>query len=190
MLVGLYFGSFNPIHNGHTALAEYILQHTDLQEIWLMVSPNNPLKVASGLLPEELRYELAQMASQNIQGIEVSDFEFSLPRPSYTIDSLHALSRTYPQHQFCLIMGSDNMAIFDQWKDYQLILNEYRIIVYPREGDDIESLKEKYPQMQVLHSAPLFEVSSTQIRELWKRGLDFRQFVHPAVYKRLIGLSN
>ena len=172
MRIGLYFGSFNPIHYGHITLAQYVLRECNMDEVWLMVSPNNPLKDKSELWDETLRYRFTQEALKNIEGLRASDFEFSLPQPSYTVITLKALSAAYPQHSFTLIIGSDNMAVFHLWKDYQLILSNYPIVVYPRRGNDMKALKQRYPQMQVLHDAPLYDISSTQIRRLLAEGKD------------------
>lgn len=165
MKVGLFFGSFNPIHLGHTRLASYILEHTELEEIWLVVSPNNPLKDASTLLDETVRFQMAQMATADLPGITASDFEFDLPKPNFTYFTLRALREKYPEHTFSLIIGSDNMALFGRWRNYDEILEHHLIIVYPRAGDDVEQLKQQYPAMKVLESAPLFNISATQIRE-------------------------
>lgn len=181
MLVGLFFGSFNPIHLGHTRLAEYILAHTDLDEIWLIVSPNNPLKAAHTLLPEDIRFRLAQMATAELDGIRASDFEFALPKPNYTINTLRALDKAYPDHQFSLIIGSDNMAIFSRWRQADEIERDYRIIVYPREGDDIAALQAQHPTMQVVTGAPFFPISATTIRENLANGLCLDEWLHPNV---------
>ena len=170
--IGLYFGSFNPIHNGHIALAQYVLRECGFNEVWLMVSPNNPLKQSAGLWDENLRYSLAKEAVKDITGIRVSNFEFTLPRPSYTLDTLHALSAACPDTEFSLIIGSDNMAIFDQWKDYKSILQDYHVVVYPRKGDNLQVLAQKYPQMRLLPDAPLYDISSTGIRRLLKENKD------------------
>ena len=145
MKVGIYGGSFNPIHFGHTGLAKWVLEHTDLDEVWLMVSPNNPLKDKSILADEQERLEKAREAirregerreaiRREAKGkrIRVSDFEFHLPRPTYTANTLRALAREYPEHEFTLIIGEDNLQIFDQWREYQYILDNYRVFVYPR----------------------------------------------------------
>jgi len=162
--IGLYFGSFNPIHKGHTGLATFILGATSLDEVWLVVSPNNPLKDPSKLIDEQLRYQMACLATEDIQGIRATDLEFTLPRPNYTINTLRRLTEQYPEHQFSLIMGSDNMAIFDHWREHDAILAGWPILVYPREGDDMEELKARFPQMTILPQAPLFPISSTRIR--------------------------
>ena len=181
MKIGIFSGSFNPIHLGHTRLAAYIRQQAGLDEVWLMVSPNNPLKVASELMDEKLRYHLAQLATAELEGIRPSDFELHLPRPSYTINTLEQLTAAYPQHQFSLIIGSDNMAIFHKWKDWQRILALYPIIVYPREGDDLAALKQLYPMMHVIEGAPLLNISATEIRAHLQDDTLLREWLHPDV---------
>lgn len=163
MRIGLFFGSFNPIHKGHTLLAQYLLSHTDLEQIWLVVSPNNPLKEPGSLLPEAIRLQLVEMAVRNISGLHACDREFTLPKPNYTVNTLRALSAEHPDDTFTLIMGSDNMAIFHRWKEHDYIITHYPIIVYPRQGDDIEALKKSYPMMQIVE-APLLPISATEIR--------------------------
>ena len=181
MKIGIFSGSFNPIHLGHTRLAAFIRQQAGLDEVWLMVSPNNPLKAASGLMDEKLRYHLAELATAELEGIRPSDFELHLPRPSYTINTLEQLTAAYPQHQFSLIIGSDNMAIFHKWKDWQRILALYPIIVYPREGDDIAALKQQYPVMHVIEGAPLLNISATEIRAHLQDDTLLREWLHPDV---------
>lgn len=171
--IGIYGGSFNPVHFGHVGLAKWVIENTDLDELWLMVSPNNPLKPAGILAPEEERLAEVQKAIQDIPGLKASDFEFALPRPSYTAFTLRALRQSYPQHEFTLIIGEDNLAIFDKWREYEYILENYRIFVYPRAalsqkeesevhpaGKDIKNAK----NVVFLANAPYFNVSSTQIR--------------------------
>ena len=187
MKIGIFSGSFNPIHLGHTRLAAYIRQQAGLDEVWLMVSPNNPLKAASELMDEKLRYHLAQLATAELEGIRPSDFEFHLPKPNYTIHTLEQLTAAYPQHQFSLIIGSDNMAIFHKWKDWQRILALYPIIVYPREGDDLAALKQLYPMMHVIEGAPLLNISATEIRAHLQDDTLLREWLHPdvATYLRM-----
>ena len=187
MKIGIFSGSFNPIHLGHTRLAAYIRQQAGLDEVWLMVSPNNPLKSASELMDEKLRYHLAQLATAELEGIRPSDFEFHLPKPNYTIHTLEQLTAAYPQHQFSLIIGSDNMAIFHKWKDWQRILALYPIIVYPREGDDLAALKQLYPMMHVIEGAPLLNISATEIRAHLQDDTLLREWLHPyvATYLRM-----
>ena len=181
MKIGIFSGSFNPIHLGHTRLAAFIRQQAGLDEVWLMVSPNNPLKAASGLMDEKLRYHLAQLATAELEGVRPSDFEFHLPKPNYTIHTLEQLTAAYPQHQFSLIIGSDNMAIFHKWKDWQRILALYPIIVYPREGDDLAALKQLYPMMHVIEGAPLLNISATEIRAHLQDDTLLREWLHPDV---------
>ena len=181
--IGLFFGSFNPIHLGHTQLAEYIFEYSGVDEIWYIVSPRNPLKEQSELIDEHLRFRLIEMATESKDYLKVSDIEFNMPKPSYTINTLQALSEKYPEDNFILLIGSDNMQIFDQWKDYQTILNEYSILVYPRKDFDYEPFEEIYPDMQILEEAPFFEISSTDIRELIKNNQDASQWLHPDVYQ-------
>lgn len=181
MRIGIYSGSFNPIHLGHTRLAEYILRQTELDEVWLMVSPNNPLKQKSELLDERIRYHLAELATAELEGIRPSDFEFNLPQPNYTVNTLAALKSTYPEHSFSLIIGSDNMAIFHLWRDWRTILNNYPIIVYPREGDNISRLCSLYPEMQVTENAPYLNVSATDIRTHLDDNELLKTWLHPDV---------
>lgn len=161
--IGIYGGSFNPIHFGHVGLAEWIVEHTDLDEVWLMVSPNNPLKDKRILADEQERLKQVKTAIAGKKGLVASDFEFHLPRPSYTVDTLRALNRAYPEHTFSLIMGADNLCILPKWKDYTYILAHYRIFVYPRHGYQIDSVIYK-GDIQVLRDAPYFDISSTEIR--------------------------
>lgn len=188
--VGIFSGSFNPIHNGHIALASYIREKCGLDEVWLSVSPNNPLKDAGTLLDENLRYMLARDAVAHIEGLRAIDFEFSLPRPSYTINLLRALSETYTDTLFALIIGSDNMLVFDQWYCWKDILLGYRVIVYPRGNDNLCELSRKYPQMEVLQEAPKFDISSTQIRKLYRTHGDLSEIVPNNVEKLLANKKN
>jgi nicotinate-nucleotide adenylyltransferase len=166
MKIGIYGGSFNPIHFGHIGLAEWVIQHTDLDEFWLIVSPNNPLKDTSILADEQVRLREAREAigALNKEAIKVSDFEFHLPRPNYTANTLRKLREAYPEHDFTLIIGEDNLNIFSQWREYEYILNNYRIFVYPRKG-----YRNFQPpigkDLQVLHDAPFFDISSTELRK-------------------------
>jgi len=168
MKIGIYGGSFNPVHFGHVGLAQWVIEHTDLDELWLLVSPNNPLKEADTLAPEEQRLEGVRQAIKDIPGLVASDFEFSLPRPSYTANTLRALQRTYPQHDFTLVIGEDNLAIFDRWREYEYILQNFRIFVYPRHGSEKSQILNLKSQMakniEFLASAPYFDISSTELR--------------------------
>lgn len=181
--ISLFFGSFNPIHLGHTNLAEYIFRFSGVDEIWFIVSPRNPLKEQSELIDENLRLKMLQLATGDKDYLVASDIEFDLPKPSYTIKTLNTLSEIFPEDDFILLIGSDNMQIFDQWKDYQTILDDYSVLVYPREGYPYEEYEERYPEMQILEEAPFFDVSSTQIRELIKNNQDVSHWLHADVYQ-------
>ena len=175
--IGIYGGSFNPVHFGHVGLAKWVIENTDLDELWLMVSPNNPLKEAGTLAPENERLAAVREAVKDIPGVKVSDFEFSLPRPSYTANTLRALQQAYPGVEFTLVIGEDNIAIFDRWREYEYILANFRIFVYPRTSSrqtgGVASAEEGYKnlfpgvavkELRFLTAAPLFNISSTEIR--------------------------
>lgn len=168
MKIGIYGGSFNPIHFGHIGLAQWVIEHTDLDELWLMVSPNNPLKDKNILADEQDRLREAKEAIEQLGdkgiGIVVSDFEFTLPRPTYTANTLRELQKRYPEHDFTLIIGEDNLEIFDKWREYQYILDNYRIFVYPRHDCSPYSLPTA-KDLQVLSEAPYFDISSTYLRK-------------------------
>lgn len=189
MKIGLFSGSFNPIHLGHTRLAQYVLDHTPLDEVWLVVSPNNPLKAASGLLDEQLRLQMAEAATRELPHIRCSDIEFGLPKPNYTVQTLRALNERYPEHEFALIIGEDNMDIFDKWRDYDYILAHYPVYVYPRQSSaeketDRQTVR-RFPEMIVLDEAPLFPVSATEIRAKICSKTSISDWVHPEVEKIL-----
>lgn len=181
--IGIYGGSFNPVHFGHVGLAKWVIENTDLDELWLMVSPNNPLKPANLLAPEGERLAAVSKAIKDIPHVKASDFEFSLPRPSYTANTLRELQKAYPDADFTLIIGEDNIAIFDRWREYEFILANFRIFVYPRRenlSDDGQTAKRSnspqdglttqwsnsvaVKEIRYLSGAPLFDISSTQIR--------------------------
>lgn len=167
MKIGIYGGSFNPIHFGHIGLAKWVLENTDLDELWLMVSPNNPLKDKNILADEHERLVAAKEAIKDIPGLVASDFEFALPRPNYTANTLRALAQAYPKHEFTLIIGEDNLSIFDKWREYQYILDNYRIFVYPRHGNSTYTLPHA-KDLRVLTDAPYFDISSTELRQKLK----------------------
>lgn len=180
---GIFSGSFNPIHIGHLALANYLCEFEGLNDIWFMVSPRNPLKEEAELLPDELRLELVRLCTEDYPRFRTSEFEFRLPRPSYTINTLDELKVAYPERDFYLIIGADNWALFDQWHESERILAEYNLIIYPRPGFPVDA--SSLPANVKLASSPVFEVSSTFIRQALKDKKDIRYFLHPEVYKRL-----
>ena len=167
MRIGIYGGSFNPVHFGHVGLAKWVVEHTDLDELWLLVSPNNPLKAADTLAPEEERLAGVREAIKDIPHVVASDFEFSLLRPSYTANTLRELQKAYPQYEFTLVIGEDNLAIFPQWREYEYLLENFRIFVYPRRGAGSTALRSfpgKVKEIKFLSDAPLFDISSSAIR--------------------------
>lgn len=171
MKIGIYGGSFNPVHFGHVGLAKWVIEHTDLDELWLMVCPNNPLKDAAILAPEEERLAAVREAIQGIPGVKASDFEFGLPRPSYTANTLRELQKQFPENEFTLVIGEDNLSIFDRWREYEYILANYRIFVYPRRVTNTHHQLPiaNYKNVRFLENAPLFDISSSAIRH--SRGL-------------------
>lgn len=175
-MVGLFFGSFNPIHIGHLVIANYMASYTDLKEVWLVVSPQNPLKQKSGLADMYDRLEMARLATEDAPQIEVSDIEFKLPQPSYTVDTLAYLAEKYPNRKFALIMGADNLSSFKKWKNYEVLLKNYQIFVYPRPGFDLSEWKDE-PNI-IITETPLMEISSTFIRNAIKEDKNI-QFLVP-----------
>lgn len=167
MNIGLFFGSFNPIHNGHLAIAHFLKQKALFEQIWMVVSPNNPLKNHQELAPENDRLEMVKLAIQDFAYLHACDVEFSLPVPSYTIETLHCFEKQYPNHQFSLILGADNIENFHKWKNFEEILNHYLIYVYPRRSGDAE-LPIQHPHI-ICVDAPLLPVSATEIRTLWQQ---------------------
>jgi nicotinate-nucleotide adenylyltransferase len=181
MQIGLFFGSYNPIHIGHLIIANYMANHTTLDQVWLVVSPHNPLKEKSDLINMYDRLEMAKLAIENARNIRVSDVELKLPQPSYTIDTLTYLQEKYPEHQFSLIMGSDNLVSLKKWKNYELILRDYHIHVYPRPGHSAHEFL-NHPSVTVTKT-PLMELSATFIRKSIKEGKNVQFFVPDDVLK-------
>lgn len=181
MKIGLFFGSFNPIHTGHLIIANYMANYTNLNQVWLVVSPHNPLKEKSDLINMYDRLEMCKLAVENADHIRVSDVELKLPQPSYTIDTLTHLHEKYPEHQFSLIMGSDNLFSLKKWKNYEIILRDYHIHVYPRPGFEGHELT-NHPSVTITQS-PLMELSATFIRKSIQEGKNIQFFVPDAVLK-------
>lgn len=178
---GIFSGSFNPIHIGHLALANWLCEYEELDEVWFVITPLNPLKQGKELMDNRLRLEMAQAAIGSYPKFKVSDFEFSLPTPTYTIDTLRALTHAYPDHLFHFIMGADNWHRIEQWKEYRSLLKEYPVLIYPRKGFEIE-IPAQYPHIHAVN-APLIEISSTFIREAYRAGKDVRFFLPEGVRK-------
>ena len=163
--LGIFGGSFNPIHTGHIALAQAVLKQCALDEVWLMVSPQNPLKQQADLLDDGLRLEMAQKALEGVEGVKACDYEFHLPKPSYTWNTLQHLSKDYPDCRFYLLIGGDNWAHFERWRHWKDILRQYDVIVYPRD------------QYQGTVDVPLLPVSSTEIRQRVRAGESIKGLV-------------
>jgi nicotinate-nucleotide adenylyltransferase len=185
--IGLFFGSFNPIHNGHLMLANYIVEYTDLDSIWFVVSPQNPFKDKDSLLDDHHRLEMLKMAIQNDERFEVCDIEFDMPKPSYTIDTLNRLSELHPYTEFYLICGMDNLNKFNKWKNYQDILDNYHLLVYPRKNYDGGELS-NHKSVQIIN-APEIEISSTFIRKAMTENKDLRHFMPNESYKYMIDMG-
>lgn len=181
MKIGLLFGSFNPVHIGHLIIANYMANHTDLDKVWLVVSPQNPLKKYGDLINTYDRLEMARLATDNADNLEVSDVELKLPQPSYTIDTLTNLKEKYPQHEFAIIMGSDNLVTLHKWKNYKLILRDYQIYVYPRPGYENTDLA-THPSVHITMT-PLMELSATFIRKSIAAKKNVQFFVPDPVLK-------
>jgi nicotinate-nucleotide adenylyltransferase len=185
MKTGLLFGSFNPIHVGHIAIAGYVIEFSDLDELWFVVSPQNPLKLQTDLADDTHRLEMVKRVIDDFYPkFQVCDMEMNMPRPSYTIDTLRVLKEKYPHRNFYVVMGSDSMDTISQWKDYELLLDNHQILVYPRLGSDIEKIKNKH-HVDVL-AAPAIEISSTFIRNCRKNGIDVRYYMPTKAYEYMM----
>lgn len=182
MKIGLYFGSFNPIHTGHLIIATHIINNTALDEVWFVVSPQNPFKKSAGLLNEQHRLALVKIAIEGETKLKASNAEFKLPKPSYTIDSLVYLSEKYTGHTFSVIMGSDSFQNITKWKNYEQILSNYNIYIYLRLNFPVA---ENQPENIILLQAPLIEISSTNIRKYIKNGKSIRYMVTDGVMQEI-----
>jgi nicotinate-nucleotide adenylyltransferase len=181
MKTGLYFGSFNPIHIGHMAIANFMIEFSDLEQLWFVVSPHNPLKEKKTLLKDYHRLEMVQRAVEDDDRFRASDIEFKLPTPSYTIDTLVYLEEKNPGREFQLVMGADGLRTFHKWKHANLIVEKYHRLIYPRPGVDMDSVS-KLGNASVVN-APLMEISSSFIRNAIKDGKDIRHLVPARAYQ-------
>lgn len=180
MTIGILGGSFNPVHIGHLMLASYMQQFGGLDEVWLTLSPLNPLKADSTeLIPDLMRLKMLEIAIGSTKGLQVCDYELSMPRPSYTINTLRYLAKRYPRHTFKLIIGSDNWKIFDQWKDHEAILSDFGVIVYPRPGYPVGTI---YEDGVDVVNAPMADLSSTFLRKAIAKGKDMNYFLPHGVF--------
>ncbi|MFY0604561.1 MAG: nicotinate-nucleotide adenylyltransferase [Flavobacteriaceae bacterium] len=181
MKVGLYFGTFNPIHVGHLIIANHLLEYSDLDEIWMVVTPHNPHKKKSSLLDNHHRLELVYLATEDYDTIKPSDIEFKMPQPNYTIKTLAHISEKHPNKDFCLIMGEDNLKSFHKWKNYEAILEDYHLYIYPRISQGIVATKfDNHPKIHRV-DAPIVEISSTHIR----KGIQAKKNVQPMLHKEV-----
>lgn len=177
MHVGLFFGSFNPIHTGHLVIANQLVEYTDMEQIWFVVSPQNPLKVKESMLNEYDRLYMVEQAIEDNFQFRANNIEFTLPKPSYTVDTLIYLSEKYPDHRFSLIMGADNLATFHKWKNYETILKHYHVYVYKRPGYPAPQAPEKFLNSVHIVEFPQLDVSASYIRQSVKQGISIRYLV-------------
>lgn len=178
---GIFSGSFNPVHIGHLALANYLCEYEGLHEVWFMVSPQNPLKAQDELWSDELRIKLVELSIGDYPHFRASDFEFHLPRPSYSVHTLEKLREAYPERDFYFIIGSDNWTCFDRWFESERIIAENQILIYPRSGHPVDR-STLPPSVRLVHT-PLLDISSTFIRQALDEGKDVRYFLHPNAWE-------
>ena len=181
--IGILGGSFNPVHLGHLMLASYLVQWGYVDQVWLTLSPQNPLKSPDELVADTKRLTMLNLATKGARGIDVCDIEFTMPVPSYSIDTLDLLASRYPDRRFTPIIGSDNWAIFDRWREYRRILDTYGVIVYPRPGYPVTREEARNVLGMTLVEAPTVNISSTLIRQAIAQGKDMMYFLPPAVNK-------
>ena len=177
--IGLFFGSFNPIHIGHLIIASYIIEHTDRDEIWMVVSPLSPFKKQSGLASQEHRFRMVQLATKQHRMIKANNIEFELPKPSYTIDTMKQLHSDFPDHHFSIIVGSDNLKLLPKWKNAKSLIRKYHFLVYLRSGYHLGEWKD-HPRIHLLQ-APLLNISSTYIRQQISEGKRIHYLVNKEV---------
>ncbi|SFN49363.1 nicotinate-nucleotide adenylyltransferase [Paenimyroides ummariense] len=183
MKVGLYFGTFNPIHVGHLIIANHIVENSDLDQLWMVVTPHNPLKKKSGLLADYHRLQMVHLATEDYDKIIPSDIEFKLPQPNYTVNTLAHLQEKFPQHEFSLIMGEDNLKSLKKWKNFELILNDYNLYVYPRiSTDEVPDEFLNHPNIHQVN-APIIELSSTFIRNSIKEQKNIKPMLDTKVWE-------
>ena len=179
--IGIYSGSFNPVHHGHVMLASYLVEFSDLDELWFVVSPQNPFKKKADLLDDDERLKMVELAIEGDERLRVCDIEMHLPTPSYTINTLTALSEQYLDCRFVFICGMDSLQSFGGWREYQRILDNYQLLVFPREGYDGGDLV-NHPSVTILKT-PIVEISSTFIRRCVKEGRDVRHFMPERAFR-------
>jgi nicotinate-nucleotide adenylyltransferase len=187
MKIGLYFGTFNPIHVGHLIIANHFAEHTDLQEIWIVVTPHNPFKEKNSLLDDYQRLQLVNLAIENYPKIKSSDIEFKLTQPNYTVNTLAHLKEKFPQHEFAIIMGEDNLISFPKWKNYTSIVENHEIYIYPRIDKESKNVRSKivFDFASKIHKidAPIVEISATFIREGIKNKINIQPLLPEKVWE-------
>ena len=183
MRIALYFGSFNPIHNGHLIIANHVLKHTNAEQVWFVVSPQNPFKQSAGLLNEYQRLHLINLAIEGEKNLKASNIEFNLPKPSYTINTLVYLQEKYPEHDFVILMGSDSFQNISKWKNADVILKNYPLYIYRRPGFEITDTHRS--NIKIV-DAPLLQISATHIRELIKLGKSIRYLIPDIVMEEIL----
>lgn len=190
-MIGLFFGSFNPIHIGHLALANYMLSFENLDEVWFVVSPHNPLKEKKTLLSDNHRLYMVNLAVEDIKGMRASNIEFHLSKPSYTVHTMAALAEKYPDKEFTLIMGADNLTNFHKWKNYEVLLEKFPLLVYPRVGEvDLESIIKALPTNRIkITQAPIMEISSTFIRNSIRDKKDISCFLPTKIHEYILEMN-
>lgn len=185
MNIAIFSGSFNPLHIGHLILGNYVTEFTDIHEVWYLITPQSPFKQDVALPDENIRLEMAKLALQNYPKLKATDFEFDLPRPSYTINTLEAIAEKYPEHNFSLLIGADNWTAFDKWKDYEKIIQQFKLYIYPRLGYNI-SIPTKYRSKVEALDSPIIEISSTLVRESISDNKNVKSFLPDGVYQYIV----
>ncbi|MFY7672149.1 nicotinate (nicotinamide) nucleotide adenylyltransferase [Tenacibaculum sp. MEBiC06402] len=181
--IGLYFGTFNPIHIGHLIIANHMVENSDLDEIWMVITPHNPFKKKSSLLDNHHRFEMVYRATENFDKISPSDIEFKLPQPNYTVHTLAHISEKYPSYKFNLIMGEDNLKSLHKWKNYETILEHHDVYVYPRISEGkVETQFDNHPKIHRVN-APIIEISSTMVRNSIKEGKNIKPLLSSTVWE-------
>jgi nicotinate-nucleotide adenylyltransferase len=186
MEIGLFFGSFNPVHIGHMIIANHMVTNTEMDRLWMVVSPHNPLKEKSSLAKDYDRLHLINITIEDDLRLKASDIEFRLPKPSYTIDTLTYLNEKYPQHKFSIIMGGDNIATLHKWKNYEMLLSNYKIYVFERPGYEMGELI-KHPNVQLVPETPLLNISASYVRKCIKENKSVRYMLPDPVFKYIDG---
>jgi nicotinate-nucleotide adenylyltransferase len=185
MKIGIFPGSFNPVHNGHLAIANYIAEYEEFDEIWFLITPQNPLKRKSDLLDQDLRLAMLEKAIQGYEKFKINTIEWTMSQPSYTVNTLQKLRVMYPHNSFELIIGSDNWLTFHRWKDYQMILKNFKILIYPRKGT-ADKIYVNHPNVRISKGSPMIEISSSFIRKAIEENKDIRFYMPEGVYEQVV----